>query len=889
MKRSPVSRRATILTVLAGALVAVGALTPSASARLVSVGHGRVIGITAHANLSPGAIPGAVRGPASPRGTAPAAGTLLYGGGQVLHSTKPYLVFWDPSSRITARTRAVITSYFTGAAADSGKATNVYSVDRQFTDKTGFADYQQTFSASSQVINDGHSFPPIDTANCPDTAASYPHCVTDAQIQSEIQRLITADGLPTGSGANAPIYFVMTPDNTNVCADSSDCADNVLCAYHFSFTDGPNNVLYAATPLFFDGASGSIQDPKDCQFDNNAAVQKPNGDVLADVGLKYISHEFNETITDPFGDGWISAAGQEDGDECNFYNATADPDNDGNPDAFLPTLGGSASAGTLYDQVINGGHYYTQSEWSNQGLNCRMQPTSAALTAAFTSSAAVAGTAARFSPSGSSSAAGYSSTTWSWGDGTADTFARKPPVSVTHTFSTAGPHTVTLTLVDKDGNLRTASHTITVAGVPAAAFSFSPPHPLPGSSVSFDGSASTDTGATLSSYSWTFGDGTRGTGQTTSHTYAAAGSYTVTLTVSDGSQSSSITHAVTVDPVPSAAFSVATANPAAGTAVAFDGTGSTGTGLSYSWNFGDGSSPGTGSQPSHAYAAAGPYTVTLTVTDQDGHTATVSHTVTVHGGPTASIIVDTTTAPAGSPIAFDASRSTESNGTIASYAWDFGDGSTGSGATTSHPYPKAGTYTVTLTVTDAAGATATATQAVKITGVPIAEMALVKHHPIAGVSFGFRGTPSADSGSTLVSYAWTFGDGGTATGAKPSHTYRKTGAFTITLTITDASGSTATTSQRVVVKAAAITVAGASIGRGRTQLLFTLNGPGTLRIGSVTIKVRRPRTVAFTIHLSRAQRATLAGKHKLTLRYRVSFTPLAGRKRNRTVSLTLRK
>ena len=218
-------------------------------------------------------------------------------------------------------------------------------MDRQFTDTTGFANYQQTFSAATQVINDSHAFPPIDTTNCPDTAATYPNCVTDAQIQTEIARLIKAGGLPTGSGANAPIYFVVTPGNTNICADSSDCADNVFCAYHSSFTDGSANVLYSPAPLFFDGAS-SAQDPKSCQFDNNSKVQEPNGDP-ADVALKYISHEFNESMTDPFGDGWISAAGQEDGDECNFYSSTSDPNNDGNPDAFLPTLGGSAWRDTI--------------------------------------------------------------------------------------------------------------------------------------------------------------------------------------------------------------------------------------------------------------------------------------------------------------------------------------------------------------------------------------------------------------------------------------------------------------------------------------------------------------------------------------------------------------
>jgi PKD repeat protein len=73
-----------------------------------------------------------------------------------------------------------------------------------------------------------------------------------------------------------------------------------------------------------------------------------------------------------------------------------------------------------------------------------------------------------------------------------------------------------------------------------------------------------------------------------------------------------------------------------------------------------------------------------------------------------------TAGPAPLTVDFSAAGSTDPDGTIAGYAWNFGDGTTGTGAETSHDYPSEGTYTVTLTVTDNGGATGTATQVVEV-------------------------------------------------------------------------------------------------------------------------------------------------------------------------------
>lgn len=148
----------------------------------------------------------------------------------------------------------------------------------------------------------------------------------------------------------------------------------------------------------------------------------------------------------------------------------------------------------------------------------------------------------------------------------------------------------------------------------------------------------------------------------------------------------------------------------------FDGSGSTdsdGSITSYSWDFGD-SQNGGGVSPAHSYSALGTYTVTLTVTDNKGASDTVSHQVTVRP-PNAKPMAAFTSSCANLGCAFDGSGSVDSDGSITSYSWNFGDPHTGSGVSPSHTYDTAGTYTVTLTVTDNDGATDSITHPVSVT------------------------------------------------------------------------------------------------------------------------------------------------------------------------------
>ncbi len=151
--------------------------------------------------------------------------------------------------------------------------------------------------------------------------------------------------------------------------------------------------------------------------------------------------------------------------------------------------------------------------------------------------------------------------------------------------------------------------------------------------------------------------------------------------------------------------------------------------------------------------------------------------------------------------AFNGTASSDSDGSIVSYAWNFGDGSSATGAAPSHSYASAGTYNVQLTVTDNNGGTDSSSQSVTVTepdpvnSLPTASFS----NSCSDLDCSFNGSGSFDSDGSIASYAWNFGDGSTASGANASHSYASAGTYTVQLTVTDNDGGSDSTSQSVTV------------------------------------------------------------------------------------------
>lgn len=295
----------------------------------------------------------------------PAVGTppLLFHGGAVMMtaSTGPLVVtpiFWNPSTFPMASSyKSLLTSYLNAVSVASGQNTNVFSTLNEYSGSNGQINYSVTLGAS---VNDTGALPKsgctvarTDKSRIYADGTGYSACLDDAQLQAEINRVTTANGLPHNL---SHIYVLYLPKHVESCFNSGStttsanaCTINhqpsaAFCAYH---SDATSSAIYANMPYpIYQSSTGFT-----CGTDGNfGVVESPNNNPDGDVEISPTSHEMSESITDPDTQtGWFDSSGFENGDECAFV--------------FGATQG---TSGALFNQTINNLHFLTQEEFSNK-------------------------------------------------------------------------------------------------------------------------------------------------------------------------------------------------------------------------------------------------------------------------------------------------------------------------------------------------------------------------------------------------------------------------------------------------------------------------------------------------------------------------------------------
>lgn len=359
-----------------------------------------------------------------------------------------------------------------------------------------------------------------------------------------------------------------------------------------------------------------------------------------------------------------------------------------------------------------------------------------------------------------------------------------------------------------------------------------------GTTINFTATA-TDNGSIVL-YEWDFdGDNVfdySGATGSTNHTYDGFGHFIPRVKVTDdeGLHASKSLPIITIG----STTAIIDAQPTDGYApldVTFTGSCFDPAGLSctFDWDFGNGVTRTNDFQHTYRYNTAGLYRATLTATNTSGTVAQKTVLINVKpSSPTATASVDPVSGSAPLSVALNGSGS-DPDGSIVRYQWDYDsdglyDYSSTSSGNAFYIFTTPGRHPVTLKVTDDDGLTATAGKLIYVSRPPVIDMTITPDYGNAPlqVSFDASATSDNDSGDSIASYLWDFGDGVSATGAQVNHTYSAAGNYQTKLTVTDSFGLSSTETHTITVLAAGkpLAVASASPTSGEAPLTVQFSG-----------------------------------------------------------------
>jgi PKD repeat protein len=188
-------------------------------------------------------------------------------------------------------------------------------------------------------------------------------------------------------------------------------------------------------------------------------------------------------------------------------------------------------------------------------------------------------------------------------------------------------------------------------------------------------------------------------------------------------------------------------------------------------------------------------------------------------------------------VIFDAQPSYDPDGSITSYQWKFGDGSTGTGVRASHTYSKNGRYTVTLTVTDDEKNSSESSLTITVGIPPVARLQASPQSGNSPLTVNFDGSDSYDADGIITSYKWDFGDGTSGSGQTVNHTYTNLATRLATLTVRDNEGLEASASVEIKISTGPIARFACNPKKGTAPLKVSFNAqnskPGNKQSGKI--------------------------------------------------------
>ena len=378
---------------------------------------------------------------------------------------------------------------------------------------------------------------------------------------------------------------------------------------------------------------------------------------------------------------------------------------------------------------------------------------------------------------------------WLWDFGDGNTSTLKHPQK---TYDTPGLYTISLN-VTTDGVSNTTTHEdyINVTSYPVppvASFIGIPASGRAPLTVRF---TDLSTGGPTAWF-WQFGDGTTSTEQNPQKTYTTTGRYTVSLnaTNKDGSNVAAKTDYITATDAPSQPVANFTANPTTGAAplsVQFTDL-STGAPTQWLWQFGDGTNS-TEQNPLKIYTEDGFYNVSLSATNAQGsNSISKDQYITVTDGQTPPVANFTGTPRTGT-VPHTVQFTDLSTGHPTAWFWQFGDGTTSTEQNPLKVYTTAGIYSISLNATNVAGTSSTAEDNyITVTDGQTPPIAAFSGAPTNGTAPLIVQFTDLSTG-TPTAWLWQFGDGTNSTQQDPEKIYTTSGTYTVSLTATNAQGS----------------------------------------------------------------------------------------------------